>query len=36
MSTDPVNGYAKYWDVGAMIDHHIINTRDEECRCAAA
>ncbi len=26
MSTDPVNGYAKYWDVGAMIDHHIINT----------
>jgi hypothetical protein len=23
---DPGNGYAKYWDVGAMIDHHIFNT----------
>jgi len=23
---DPVNGYAKFWDVGAMIDHHILNT----------
>lgn len=23
---DPVSGYAKYWDVGAMIDHHILNT----------
>jgi hypothetical protein len=23
---DPVNGYAKYWDPAAMIDHHIINT----------
>ncbi|HNN92409.1 MAG TPA: CotH kinase family protein, partial [Pseudomonadota bacterium] len=26
MSTDPVNGYAKYWDVPATIDHHIMNT----------
>lgn len=24
--TDPTNGYAKYWDVGAVIDHHILNT----------
>ena len=23
---DPVNGYAKYWDVAAMVDHHILNT----------
>ena len=23
---DPVNGYAKYWDPAAVIDHHIINT----------
>jgi hypothetical protein len=23
---DPVSGYAKYWDVGAAIDHHILNT----------
>ena len=22
---DPVNGYAKYWDVGAMIDHQWLN-----------
>ena len=22
---DPVNGYAKYWDVAAAIDHHILN-----------
>lgn len=26
MSTDPVNGYAKYWDVPLTIDHHIMNT----------
>ncbi len=26
MSTDPVNGYAKYWDVLPTIDHHILNT----------
>lgn len=24
--SDPVNGYAKYWNVPAMIDHHILNT----------
>lgn len=24
--TDPVNGYAKYWDVGSVVDHHILNT----------
>lgn len=24
--TDPVTGYAKYWDVGSVIDHHILNT----------
>ena len=23
---DPANGYAKYWDVAAMVDHHILNT----------
>jgi hypothetical protein len=23
---DPMNGYAKWWDVGAAIDHHILNT----------
>jgi len=23
---DPVSGYAKYWDVAAMVDHHILNT----------
>ena len=25
-ATDPVNGYAKYFDVAAMVDHHILNT----------
>ena len=24
-ANDPVNGYAKYWDVAATIDHHIFN-----------
>lgn len=23
---DPITGYAKYWDVSAMVDHHILNT----------
>jgi hypothetical protein len=23
---DPVNGYAKWWDVGSVIDHNILNT----------
>lgn len=26
MSTDPTNGYAKYYDVPATLDHHIMNT----------
>jgi hypothetical protein len=26
MSTDPVNGYAKYYDVPLTLDHHIMNT----------
>lgn len=26
MSTDPNNGYAKYYDVPATLDHHIMNT----------
>lgn len=24
-SADPVNGYAKYWDIPAMVEHHIFN-----------
>ena len=24
-ANDPVNGYARYWDAGAVIDHHILN-----------